>query len=1216
MKYLLTIIILIISISTNAEVITDGTLGQQINLSGLNFQITSDLGQQHGGNLFHSFQDFNLNSSETATFSGSNSINNIISRVTGGNPSNIDGLIRSTIPNADFYFLNPYGIMFGSNAKLDVQGSFHASTADYLRLGNEGRFDAKNLNQSLLTVAPITAFGFLTDSSATITMQDSKLSVPTGKTFSLISGDLTLNKTKLYIPSGQINLASIKGQGEIIPTDIPELSGNIKISNNSLLDISGEGSGNLFIRSGQFVINGSNIKANSLDKNGGEISIQANNINFTRGSSLVGQTRGAGNATKVTLQATESVKFSGTSKDGYSSRIDTRSYGTGNSGSLTVNAEQIAMKDGMLMFVGSRGKGNATNINFHSDKIIFTEGSSILSGSFGSGKAANINIYAKEILELTGTSPTATFGSRIYSGNTRGSGNSGQIYIEAQDVLITDGGLINASASGTGDAGNIHLKINGTITITGVDKKGLQSSITADTFPLPEGDIGGIGGTIFIEAEQLILKKGGVISATTNATKDNYSGLGGNIKIRVKGKAEFNGVNPNGENIYGFGSGIYAGSRGIGGNAGDGGNIDLQAGSLFLTDGAVIKNTTNNNANSGNIILNIKDKITITGDSTLAILQKPKQTQLEYLQDFSPSNYNQSTSGIYASSTSDNEQSGNSGNIDLNAGQLVMQKNGIISTSSTGGGKSGNIILQVGKLQLDNNSIIASGSQMVNTYTFANSTELNKSITIRGDIIEVTDIGVNKTGSYFNSGTELIRTQPIYTVTDMNALVNLDKLYSIEEGDVITVQNNGKPNQFIYAFDSFYGIGEWIKLNQKVDITFTDMNELTAINEKFFSSENIPYPSATVIRVNDTGNGKSGIFIYSSGIKNPISGDFFGQSIRLKNFSITNNTELNTINEQVTLQRGDVATLKSKPEFIYDGQQWMSLNNTKKVSNISEMNNLIIIATGNIAQITDEGKELIHSGEDWIPINKRYETVNLEQRAKISAQTGDLVKVLNTGQSESENFFYFNEKWHKRIQGGKAGTINLTAQKVIINNSSIATKAISAGGGSIVINTNELVFLKNGNITASVQEGAGAGGSLNIYQPHFIVLNNGEITAQAIEGDGGNINIKSDQLIASPNSLISASSELGLDGKVKIESPDINMEGFLVILSDDVVEASSLMKRPCSMRGSSFVVNKINGSSQTPYDYQPARYLPNTENKVTIVSKKADDKLAVPACKK
>jgi large exoprotein involved in heme utilization and adhesion len=94
MKYLIIILLSINTISINAEIITDGTLGQNINLPGPDFQITSDLGQQHGGNLFHSFQEFNLNSSESAIFSGPDNVQNIISRVTGGNPSNIDGLIR------------------------------------------------------------------------------------------------------------------------------------------------------------------------------------------------------------------------------------------------------------------------------------------------------------------------------------------------------------------------------------------------------------------------------------------------------------------------------------------------------------------------------------------------------------------------------------------------------------------------------------------------------------------------------------------------------------------------------------------------------------------------------------------------------------------------------------------------------------------------------------------------------------------------------------------------------------------------------------------------------------------------------------------------------------------------------------------------------------------------------------------------------------------
>ena len=83
---------------------------------------------------------------------------------------------------------------------------------------------------------------------------------------------------------------------------------------------------------------------------------------------------------------------------------------------------------------------------------------------------------------------------------------------------------------------------------------------------------------------------------------------------------------------------------------------------------------------------------------------------------------------------------------------------------------------------------------------------------------------------------------------------------------------------------------------------------------------------------------------------------------------------------------------------------------------------------------------------------------------------------------------------------------------------------------------------------------------------------------------------------------------------MQIESVDIDMEGFLVVLPDAVVEASNLMKQPCSKLGSSFVAKKINGSSPTPYDYQAARYLSVTDGK--IVSKNLGEKLAFSTCKR
>ncbi|MDM8566650.1 filamentous hemagglutinin N-terminal domain-containing protein [Candidatus Halobeggiatoa sp. HSG11] len=1199
MKYLITIPILVTSLSTNAEVITDGTLGQNINLPGPDFQIISDLGQQHGGNLFHSFQDFNLNSLESATFSGPDNVQNILSRVTGGNPSNIDGLIRSTIPNADMYFLNPYGIMFGPNARLDVQGSFHASTADYLKLGENGRFDARYPSDSLLTVAPVEAFGFLTTSP--ISMQGSQLSVPTGKTFSLSGGDLTLSKTKLSAPSGQINLASTKDKTEIIPADITALSGDITISHNSLLDIGGGGS--LFIRSGKLLVDSSNINAKTMGgKDAGEVSIQADKIHFDGGSRLIGQTRGAGNASKVNLQATESVKFSGASKAGFASRIDTRTFGTGYSGPINIKAEQIIFADDSLIFAGTRGQGDGTHVNFHAEKVILKDGGSILAGSFGKGNGSNINIYTDR-LEMIGK-----ISSAIISG-AKASGSGGKIYVEAQDVLIDNGGVVTTGVTGTGNAGSIHFKVNGKITLAGVNGAGGPSSISADVSPWTAGNKAGVGGKILIESDQLIVKDGGIISATTSAAKNTNTGQGGNIIIKVTDKMELTGVNPYGETEMGFGSGIYAGSNGVGNNAGDGGYINLQAGNLIIKDGAVIKNSTNNNANGGNIVIQVENTIAISGDSSQIELQEPKKVQAEYLQDFSPTNYNQSTSGIFASSTSHSEHSGNSGGITLTAKELILKDNGLISTSSTGGGKAGNITLQVGKLKLDNSAKIISESQMVNFYTFSQLAERDSRITIRGDIIEVADVGTHKIGSYFNTGTELIRTQPVYTVANMEDLYNLNQQYSIEEGDVITVQSEN--SRFIYAFNSFYSLGEWMKVGDKVDVTLENMGEINTINSKWFAANEVPYPSATVIQVKDAGNGKSAIFIYSSNLKNPVTDDLFGRAVRLKHFAITNISEMASLKGQIMLKQGDTAMDK----FIYDGNQWLELNKTRNVTDITEMDKLILAKRGDLVQISDT--TFIYSGQNWLPLQNRYEVADLNQRNQLSVQEGDLVKVLDAGQGKPESFFYFNQAWQQRIHGGEAGEIQLTAQDIIVpNDSTIATKAISAGGGSIAIKADGLVFLNNGKITASVQEGAGDGGSLTISEPYFVVLNNGQITAQANEGHGGNINIKSEQFITSPDSLISASSNLGLDGEVNIESLDVDMEGFLVVLPDETVEASSLMKRPCSMRGSSFTVQKIAGSPQTPYDYKPATYLPETDKKVKTVSKNSGEKLAFSTCKK
>jgi filamentous hemagglutinin family protein len=123
--------------------------------------IPQNLGTTKGGNLFHSFQTFNVNNGESATFTGSDSdLKNVISRVTGGEISKINGLLKSEIPNAAFYFINPAGVTFGANASVDVPAAFHVSTADKLNFSDGKEFSAVNPNASSLSIAKPESFGF------------------------------------------------------------------------------------------------------------------------------------------------------------------------------------------------------------------------------------------------------------------------------------------------------------------------------------------------------------------------------------------------------------------------------------------------------------------------------------------------------------------------------------------------------------------------------------------------------------------------------------------------------------------------------------------------------------------------------------------------------------------------------------------------------------------------------------------------------------------------------------------------------------------------------------------------------------------------------------------------------------------------------------------------------------------------------------------------
>ncbi|MCK5877757.1 MAG: hypothetical protein KAG43_08985, partial [Candidatus Marithrix sp.] len=398
------------------------------------------------------------------------------------------------------------------------------------------------------------------------------------------------------------------------------------------------------------------------------------------------------------------------------------------------------------------------------------------------------------------------------------------------------------------------------------------------------------------------------------------------------------------------------------------------------------------------------------------------------------------------------------------------------------------------------------------------------------------------------------------------------------------------------------------------DVVLEHIDDLP--NDDRITPDKVPYANDTVIQINDIGNGTTAKFMYSN-IPLPTNGLIAIDTVRISHFTVKDATSLNQLVENTVIIEGDEANIGNE-RFVFADNRWVSLTgNAIEVANIPISNALVKPQVGNIAKVSDTG--FIYTGQRWINLNPNQRAVtNPSELQELAAKTGDLVTVAG-GTNQQANFFYADGQWLQQVKGGDAGTITIMANDAIslFNDSTITTEAASSGGGGINIDSPGFIFLQDSKITTSVLEGAGAGGDMNL-NPKFIVLDNANIIARANEGHGGNININTNGIYRFPPktaSSIDASSKLGVDGEVVVSTPDVNIDGFLVILPDEVVDASSLMQKPCRMRGSSFFVQKINGSPQIPYDYQPSTYLPETDSEVMNYSTKSGKKLAISTCK-
>ncbi|MEH1945250.1 MAG: filamentous hemagglutinin N-terminal domain-containing protein [Nostoc sp.] len=225
-----------------AQIVPDKTLGVEgsvvtpnVNIKGISSD-RIDGGATRGANLFHSFQEFNVGSGRGAYFANPTGIENILTRVTGSNPSNILGRL-GVLGGANLFLINPHGIVFGANASLDIQGSFLATTADRVQLGDSGYFSASQpQTSSLLSVSPGALFFSQVANQPTAIINQGNLS--TGKHLTLSAGNLDLQGQLKAL--GDLTLQAqdtVKVRDSATIPFIASAGGNLLVQGNHRVDI-------------------------------------------------------------------------------------------------------------------------------------------------------------------------------------------------------------------------------------------------------------------------------------------------------------------------------------------------------------------------------------------------------------------------------------------------------------------------------------------------------------------------------------------------------------------------------------------------------------------------------------------------------------------------------------------------------------------------------------------------------------------------------------------------------------------------------------------------------------------------------------------------------------------------------------------------------------------------------------------------------------------
>ena len=831
--------------AAKAQVASDGTVNTQVDRNGNVTEITG--GETRGGNLFHSFQDFSVPTNNEAFFNNADNIANIFSRVTGGNISNIDGIIRAN-GSASLFLINPAGIIFGENARLDLGGSFFGSTASSI-VFEDGNFSAiDNLEQPTLTVNAPIGLGFRDEPGEIVNRsfvqnqvgEFAGLEVSSGQTLGLIGGNISFEAGEATAPGGNIYLGGLAEAGTVDLNEdgslnLPEDStlSNITLTNAASVDVRGMGGGNITIdaqnlslaagesgsssirggiaadstsqeaQAGNIIINvventslNDSRIVNQVDTEGvgssGNISLNTDSLALTNGGSIDASTFGSGNAGAVSVTATEDITAEGENSRGFSSGITSQVIpgAEGNSGGVTISTTNLSLAGSGLVAASTGGQGDAGAVSVTATGDITAEGEN--SEGFPSSIASAVNPGAE--------------------------GDAGGVAISTNNLSLINGGQVDATTFGSGDAGAVSVTATGDITAEGENSRGFPSGITSVVNLGAEGDAGGVT----ISTTNLSLAGGGQVDASTRGQGD-----AGAVSITATGNITAEGVNSRG-----ITSSITSGvNPGVEGNAG---GITISTANLSLTDGARIAASTAGQGNAGAV------SVTATGDITAEGLNSRGITSgITSLVGIgaegdaggvtiSTTNLNLTNGGQVDVSTGGQ---GNAGDIDIDASNSIFLSGvkdfqaGISADAVIENGNGGDVNISTGRLEIINNGIIKA-SNFDFADNFIPGTGLPGNITIDADTLDLdggtigaatqstqgvrANIDLNIADRITLKDDSFISAQAFNEANGGNLTIDTDFVIAFPEGDndIIASAEQGRGGNIIIGAESLLGIEE------------------------------------------------------------------------------------------------------------------------------------------------------------------------------------------------------------------------------------------------------------------------------------------------------------------------------------------------------------------------------------------------------------------------